>query len=156
MQPRRRVVLGRQARRGALVGVLFAAVCVAVAFAAGRAILAVRGVGVSLEGGDVLPLTLGTAVAAVMGALIGVAVGALIRNQVGAIVAVAAYAFAVDAVLFAAAPSSGATCPARPATGSPVARSSISSARGRARRSSPLWTLAFIVAATVRTDRSDV
>ena len=139
VQPRRRVVLGAKLAAAALVGLLFAVACVAVAFAAGRAILAVRGAGVSLAGGDVLPLTLGTAVAAVMGALIGVAVGALIRNQVGAIVAVAAYAFAVDAVLFAAAPSVGRYLPGKAGDppGSPVARSSTSSARGRARRCSP-------------------
>ena len=52
-----------------------------------------------------------------LGALIGVAVGALIRNQVGAIVAVAAYAFAVDAVLFAAAPSVGRYLPGKAGDG---------------------------------------
>ena len=52
VQPRRRVVLGAKLAAAALVGVLFAVACVAVAFAAGRAILAVRGVDVALHGGD--------------------------------------------------------------------------------------------------------
>ena len=52
-----------------------------------------------------------------LGALVGVAVGALIRNQAGAIVAVAAYAFAVDAVLFAAAPSVGRYLPGKAGDG---------------------------------------
>ena len=156
VQPRRRVVLAAKLAAAALVGVLFAVACVAVAFAAGRAILAVRGAGVSLAGGDVLPLTLGVAVAAVMGALIGVAVGALIRNQVGAIVAVAAYAFAVDAVLFAAAPSLGRYLPGKAGDG--LAGRPVEHLLGPGPGAAvlALWTLAFVIAAIVRTERSDV
>jgi hypothetical protein len=156
VQPRRRVVLGAKLTAAALVGVLFAVACVAVAFAAGLAILTARGVGVALEAGDIAPLTLGTTIATVMGALIGVAVGALIRNQAGAIVAVAAYAFAVDAVLFAAAPSVGRYLPGKAGDGlagrpvddllAPVAGAAVLA----------LWTLAFVVAAAWRTDHTDV
>ena len=67
--------------------------------------------------------------------MIGVAVGALIRNQVGAIVALAAYAFAVDAVLFAAAPSVGRYLPGKAGDG--LAGRPVGPARARGGRSGP-------------------
>jgi hypothetical protein len=156
VQPRRRVVLGAKLAAAALAGVLFAVACVVVAFAAGRAILAARSADVALAGGDVAPLTLGTAAAAVMGGLIGVAVGALIRNQVGAIVAVAAYAFAVDAVLFAAAPSVGRYLPGKAGDG--LAGRPVEHLLGPGAGAAVLaaWTLAFVVAAAWRGDHTDV
>jgi ABC-type transport system involved in multi-copper enzyme maturation permease subunit len=156
VQPRRRVVLGAKLTAAALVGVLFAVACVAVAFAAGLAILTARGVGVALEAGDIAPLTLGTTIATVMGALIGVAVGALIRNQAGAIVAVAAYAFAVDAVLFAAAPSVGRYLPGKAGDGLAGRPVDDLLAPGAGAAVLALWTLAFVAAAAWRTDHTDV
>jgi hypothetical protein len=156
VQPRRRVVLGAKLAAGALVGVLFAVACVTVAFAAGRAILAVRSAGVALEGGDVAPLTLGAVLAGVLGGLIGVAIGALIRNQVGAIVAVAAYAFAVDAVLFAAAPSVGRYLPGKAGDGLAGLPDTHLLAPGAGFAVMAAWALAFVAAAAWRTDHTDV
>jgi len=156
VQPRRRVVLAAKLAAGALVGVLFAVVCVAVAFVAGRTILAVRGVDVALEGGDLLPLTLGTVLGSLLGGLIGVAVGALIRNQVGAIVAVAAYAFAVDAVLFAAAPAVGRYLPGKAGDGLAGLPDADLLAPGAGAAVMAAWTLAFVVAAVWRNDHTDV
>ena len=156
VQPRRRVVIGAKLAVGALVGAAFAVACVAVAFAAGRAILAVRGIDLALAGGDVAPLTLGTVLGAVLGGLIGVAIGALIRNQVGAIVAVAAYAFAVDAVLFAAAPSIGRYLPGKAGDGLSGLPDADLLAPGAGAAVMAAWTLAFVVAAAWRTDHTDV
>ena len=156
VQPRRRVVLAAKLVAGALVGVLFAVICVAVAFAAGHAILAVRGLDVALEGGDLLPLTLGTVLGAVLGGLIGIAIGALIHNQVGAIVAVAAYAFAVDAVLFAAVPSAGRYLPGKAGDGLAGLPDPDLLAPGAGAAVMAAWTLAFILAAIWRTDHTDV
>ena len=156
VQPRRRVLLGAKLVAGALVGVVFAVACVAVAFAAGRAILAVRGADVALQSGDLAPLTLGAALGGVLGALIGVAVGALIRNQVGAIVAVAAYAFAVDAVLFAAVPAAGRYLPGKAGDGLAGLPDADLLAPGAGAAVMAAWTLAFVVAAAWRTDHTDV
>ena len=89
-------------------------------------------------------------------AMIGVAVGTLIRNQVGAVVALAAYALVVDAGLFAAVPSVGRYLPGK--AGDALA------GRPDVLRLAPAvgaavliaWGLAFLLAATVRNDRSDV
>ena len=156
VQPRRRVVLGAKLLAGALVGVVFAVACVAVAFAAGLAILALRGVDVALHSSDLAPLTLGALLGGVLGALIGVAVGALIRNQVGAIVAVAAYAFAVDAVLFAAAPAVGRYLPGKAGDGLAGLPDAELLAPGAGAAVMAAWTLAFVAAAAWRTDHTDV
>ena len=82
--------------------------------------------------------------------------GALIRNQVGAIVALAAYSFMVDALLFATVPSIGRYLPGQAGNalaGMPDAHL-LAPAVGAAVVLA--WTLVFVVAATVRTDRSDV
>ena len=117
VQPRRRVVLAAKLAATALAGLVFAAVCVALALGAGRVILSARGVDLALTGGELLGVAGGTAAASVLGAWLGVAVGTLIRNQAGAIIALAAYAFAVDAVLFAAAPSVGRFLPGKAGDG---------------------------------------
>jgi hypothetical protein len=156
VEPRRRVVLAAKLVAAAVVGVLFAVVCVAVALAAGWTILAVRGVDVAPTLGDLVLLKLGTVLGAVLGALIGVAVGALIRNQVGAIVAVAAYAFAVDAVLFAAAPSAGRYLPGKAGDGLAGLPDPDLLAPGAGAAVMAAWTLAFVVAAAWRSDHTDV
>lgn len=155
-EPRRRVVLAAKLTVAALTGLLLAAICVGVCFAAGLAILTVRDVDVALTSAHTLPLVFGTVGASAAGAMLGVAVGALIRNQAGAIVAVLAYAIAVDAVLFAAAPSVGRYLPGKAGdalVGRPVEHLL---APGVGAAVLVAWTLAFIAAAIVRTDRGDV
>lgn len=95
IEPRRRVVLA--AKLAAAMS--FAFVYLVVCFGGGLILLNARDVGVVLTGPHSLDLIVGTTAGSALGAMLGVAIGTLIRNQVGAIVAVAAYAFAVDAVL---------------------------------------------------------
>ena len=155
-EPRRRHVLGAKLTIGALTGIVFAVVCIAVSFAAGLSILAVRNVELVLTGPHTLALLLGPLLASALGAMLGVAVGTLIRNQVGAIVAVAAYAFTVDALLFSAVPSIGRYLPGKASdalAGLPTPHL-VTPALGAAVYAA--WTLMFLVAATVRNDRSDV
>jgi ABC-2 type transport system permease protein len=156
VQPRRRVVLGAKLAVAALAGALFAVVCLGLSLVAGLAILTVRDVDLAPAGADLLALAAGTVAAAALSAPLGVAVGALVRNQVGAIVAVVSYAFLVDATLFAAAPDVGRLLPGKAGdalAGQPV-EDLLSPGLGAAALAA--WTLAFVVAATVRTDRSDV
>lgn len=155
-EPRRRVVLAAKLAAAALAGILFAVICVGVSFGGGLAILAARDVNVALTGADALPLVFGTIAASVLGAMLGVAVGTLIRNQVGAIVAVVAYAFLVDALLFAAVPSVGRYLPGKAGdalAGQPVEHLL---APGVGAAVLVTWTLAFVAVATVRDVRSDI
>jgi ABC-2 type transport system permease protein len=156
VQPDRQTVLAAKLAAAAVTGLAFAAACVAVSFATGWAILAGRGVGVALSGGELAAMAAGIGGASLLGALLGVAVGALIRNQAGAILAVAAYAFAVDAVLFAAAPSVGRFLPGKAGDGLAGRPDEHLLGPGAGAAVLAVWTLAFVVAAIVRTDRSDV
>jgi ABC-type transport system involved in multi-copper enzyme maturation permease subunit len=155
-QPRRRVVLAAKLVAAALVGILFAVLCVALAFGIGLAILAAREVDVVLTSADVLALVSGSVACSLLSAMVGVAVGALIRNQVGAVVAVVAYSFAVDAVLFAAVPSVGRYLPGKAGdalAGRPV-EDLLQPGMGAVVLTA--WTLALVAAASVRDERSDV
>jgi ABC-2 type transport system permease protein len=155
-EPRRRVVLAAKLATAALVGVLFALVCVAVAFGAGFAIVAARGVDVALTSGDAVAIVLGTIAASALSAMIGVALGTLIRNQAGAIVALIAYVVAIDAALFAALPTVGRYLPGK--AGDALAGRAVDDllAPGIGAAVLAAWTLAFVVAASVRSDHGDV
>jgi hypothetical protein len=137
-------------------GVLFGATCVGLSFGVGRAVLAARDVPVSLSGGEMAGLVFGTIATTVLGALLGVAIGTLIRNQVGAIAAVVAYAFVLDALLFASVPSVGRYLPGK--AGDAL------SGRGVDHLLSPgagaavliAWTLTLTAMALVRDAHSDI
>lgn len=156
VQPRRRIVLAAKLTAAALAGVVLTLVCIALSLAAGLAILAVRGVELVPSGADLIALVAGAIAAAALNALLGVAIGALIRNQVGAIVAVVAYAFLVDATLFAATPGVGRFLPGK--AGDALAGQPVDHllSPGAGALALIAWTLAFVLAATVRTERSDV
>jgi ABC-type transport system involved in multi-copper enzyme maturation permease subunit len=155
-EPRRRVVLAGKVVAAALTGLLFAVVCVAVAFAAGLAILAVRDVDPALSAEHAAVLVVGPLVASPLGALLGVAVGTLIRNQVGAIAALLVYGMLVDAMLFAAVPSAGRWLPGK--AGDALTGRPVDDLLGPGAGAAVLlaWTAALLVAATVRSDRTDV
>lgn len=156
VQPRRRIVLAAKLTAAALAGVALTLVCIALSLAAGLAILVVRGVERVPSGADLIALMAGAIAAAGLSALLGVAIGALIRNQVGAIVAVVAYAFLVDATLFAATPGVGRFLPGK--AGDALAGQPVDHllSPGAGALALIAWTLAFVLAATVRTERSDV
>ena len=155
-EPRRRVVLSAKLAAAALAGVLLAAICEAIAFGAGSAILSAREIDVALTATHVVALIVGPITAAALGAMLGVAIGTLIRNQAAAIVALLGYAFAIDAVLFGAAPSVGRFLPGKAGdalSGLPV-HDLLTPGAGAVVLA--LWTLVFAAAALVRSDRSDV
>ena len=155
-EPRRRVVLAAKLAASALAGVVLAVVCAGVSFGAASLVLAVRDVDVALTAAHSSVLVYGTIAASVLNAMIGVAIGALIRNQVGAIVALVGYAFLVDAALFAAAPSTGRYLPGKAGDALAGQPTEHLLAPGVGAAVVVGWMLALVVAATVRTDRSDV
>jgi ABC-2 type transport system permease protein len=155
-EPRRRLVIGAKLVVAAVTGVAFALTCTAASFGAGFAILAARDVTFTVSGGHVAEMVLGAVAASVLGAMIGVAVGALIRNQVNGIVALLAYAALIDATLFGAAPAVGRFLPGKASDALAGQVPNDLLAPGIGGLVYALWTLAFVVAALVRTDRSDV
>lgn len=155
-EPRRRIVLGAKLATGALVGVVFGAVSVALSFGAGWAMLSARGVDFALTDAHALTLVFGTVAASALSALVGVAVGTLIRNQVGAFTAVLTYAFVVDALLFSAIPSVGRYLPGKAGdalVGRPVDDLLLPAVGAWVLAA---WTLAFALSAAVRNDHTDV
>jgi cystathionine beta-lyase family protein involved in aluminum resistance len=94
--------------------------------------------------------------AGALSAMLGVAVGTLIRNQAGAIVTIAAYAFLVDAALFAAAPSVGRYLPGKSGDALAGLPKDLLLSPGVGAAVLAAWTIAFVVAAGLRSDRSDV
>lgn len=155
-EPRRRVVLAAKLAASALVGVVFAVVCVAVAFATSLTILSVRGVDPALSGRQLVAIAAGVVVASALSAMLGVTIGALIRNQVGAIVALAVYSLAIDAILFATVPSVGRFLPGQAGNALAGMPSDDLLAPGVGALVLVAWAAAFVAAAAVRSDRSDV
>jgi ABC-type transport system involved in multi-copper enzyme maturation permease subunit len=155
-EPRRRVVLAAKLAAAGIAGQLFAVVCIALSFGAGFVFLDVRDVEAVLTTGDALAILLGTTIMGALTGMLGVAVGALVRNQVGAIVALLAYGFLVDATVFAAFPSVGRFLPGK--AGDALAGSSVEQLLAPAAGGVVLvaWTLAFVAAASVRNDRTDI
>ena len=156
VQPRRRVVLAAKLIAAALAGMLFAVTCLAVAFGGGLAILAARDGNVALTSTHTLILVFGPIAASAVGGMLGVAIGTLIRNQVGAIVAVAAYAFAIDAVLFSAVASVGRFLPGKASDALAGLPTEHLLTPGIGAAVYACWTTAFIAIAIARNDRTDV
>jgi hypothetical protein len=128
-EPRRRVVLAAKLAAAAFAGILFAVICVAICFGAGLTLLAARNLNVALTVGHTVVLVFGT---------------------------VAAYAFAIDAVLFAAVPSAGRYVPGKASDGLAGLPTAHLLTPGLGAAALAVWTLAFVAIATARNDRSDI
>jgi ABC-2 type transport system permease protein len=111
--PVRYHVLTAKVVAGALAGVAFGVVGEAINWAVGYAVLDGRGITVVLSSSDILLLTLGGLAGTALWGAIGAGLGAIIHNQVGAIIAVLAWGFAVDNLLFGLAPLVGRFMPTR-------------------------------------------
>jgi ABC-2 type transport system permease protein len=155
-EPRRRIVLAAKLVVAALAGVVFAVVCVGIAFGAGLAILAARDIHIAVTVAHTVPLVFGTIATSALGAMLGIAVGTLICNQAGAIVAISAYAFLVDAALFAVVPTVGRFLPGKAGDALAGRPDELLLAPGPGAAVLTAWTLAFVAAAVVRNDRSNV
>lgn len=110
-EPRRSRVLGAKLITSALAGFGLGLLGAALAIGIGYAVLAGRGVTFALGGGEVAQLVLGTAAGAALYGAIGVGLGAIIRNQVGGVIALLAFTFVVESLLFGLVPSVGRWLP---------------------------------------------
>ena len=109
--PRRGDVLSAKLTAGLLAGLVFGAATVGLALGIGSLILSARGIPSALTGGDFALIVFGgLAGIALLGAF-GVGLGAVLRNQVGAVIALLAWEFVVNSLLFGLAPSVGRFMP---------------------------------------------
>ena len=113
VNPVRSHVLTAKAVAGALAGLVFGVLGEAIGWAIGYAILDARGITIVLSGSDVLLLTLGGLAGVALWGAIGAGIGAIVHNQVGAVIALLAYGFVINNVLFGLVPSVGRFMPAR-------------------------------------------
>jgi ABC-2 type transport system permease protein len=109
--PRRSTVVGAKLAAGLLSGLVLGAIATALAFGIGSATLSARDIPIALDGGEVAQLLLGTLAASALWGGIGVGLGAILRNQVASVIALLAWLFVVDGVLFALVPSVGRLTP---------------------------------------------
>jgi ABC-2 type transport system permease protein len=115
--PRRSRVLAAKLAAGLLAGLAFGVAGQALGFGVGIAILDARGIHYAPGAGVTALLLGGTVAASALWGAIGVGLGAIVRNQVGAIIALLAWGFVVENLLFAFVPSVGRFAPAHAQNG---------------------------------------
>jgi hypothetical protein len=111
--PVRSRVLTAKVVAGALAGLALGILAEAIGWAIGYVILDGRGITIVLSSGDILLLTLGGLAGVALWGAIGAGLGAIIHNQVGGVIALLAWGFVVDNLLFGLAPSVGRLMPTR-------------------------------------------
>jgi hypothetical protein len=111
VSPRRSRVLVAKLAAGLLAGLTFGVAGQALGFGIGIAILDARGIPYAPATGATALLLGGTLAASALWGAIGVGLGAILRNQVGAIIALLAWGFVVENLLFAFVPSVGRFAP---------------------------------------------
>ena len=109
--PRRAQVVSAKLIAGLATGLVFGAVSLGLAIGVGSLILSARGIPSALSAGDFELLVLGGLIAIALGGAFGVGVGAILRSQVGAVIALLAWDFVVNSLLFGLAPSVGRFMP---------------------------------------------
>jgi ABC-2 type transport system permease protein len=105
--PRWSRVLGGKLSASMLTGLAFGLVGELLGFGVGCAILAGRGVPYALNGGQTALLLAGTIAGVVLWGGLGVGLGAIVRNQIAGVIALLAWGFVVENLVFAFAPSVG-------------------------------------------------
>jgi ABC-2 type transport system permease protein len=109
--PRRANVLSAKLTAGLLAGFVFGAVSVGLAVGIGTLILSARGIPSTLSRGDFGLIVFGGLAGIALRGAFGVGLGAILRNQVGAVIALLAWDFVVNSLLFGLAPSIGRFMP---------------------------------------------
>jgi ABC-2 type transport system permease protein len=109
--PRRSTVLSAKLTAGLLAGLVFGVAGVGLAFGVGSLILSARGIPSALSGGDVALVVLGGLAGIALRGAFGVGLGAILRNQVAAVIALLAWDFVLNGLLFGLAPSVGRFMP---------------------------------------------
>jgi len=109
--PQRARVVVAKVVAALLAGFAFGALAEGLAFAIGTPILSGRGIDLALDGHEIGLLLLASTVGTALWGAIGVGLGAILRNQVASVIALLAWVFVVDNLLFGLAPSVGRFTP---------------------------------------------
>ena len=154
--PRRSRVLAAKLAAGLLAGLAFGVAGQALGFGIGIAILDARGIPYAPGTGATALLLGGTLAASALWGAIGVGLGAILRSQVGAIIALLAWGFVVENLLFAFVPSVGRFAPAHAQNGlfGLTTKHLLSPASGAATLIT--WTAALAAVGVVLAGRRDV
>jgi ABC-type transport system involved in multi-copper enzyme maturation permease subunit len=109
--PSRTGLLLAKAIAGALAGLAFGIIGEGLCFAIGLIILKSRGIHIALSGSNMTELIVGAVAGTALWGIMGVGLGAIIRNQVGAVIALLAFGFVVENLIFGFLPSVGRFLP---------------------------------------------
>jgi ABC-type transport system involved in multi-copper enzyme maturation permease subunit len=96
---------------GVLSGLVFGVIGEGLVFAIGIAIFKIRGVDIVMSGANMTELIIGAIVGTALWGAIGVALGAIVPNQVGAVIALLAWGFVVENLVFGFLPKLGRFLP---------------------------------------------
>jgi ABC-2 type transport system permease protein len=109
--PSWRRILGAKIVASFVSGVAFGVVGIGLSYAIGYLCLSGRNIHFALDTRDSLLLIAGSIGGSALWGAIGVGVGTIIRNQVGSVIALLAWGFVVESLLFALVPSVGRWTP---------------------------------------------
>jgi ABC-2 type transport system permease protein len=111
--PRRANVLSAKLSAGLATGFGFGAVSLVLAIGIGSLILSARGIPSSLSGGDFAGLVVSGLIGTALWGAFGVSLGAILRSQVGAVIALLAWDFVLNSLVFGLVPSVGRFMPSQ-------------------------------------------
>ena len=109
--PRRGRVVTAKIVASALIGIVFGLVAVGAAVGVGSAVLAARGITITLDSGDYTLMPAGGIAAAALWAPLGLGIGAVLRNQVATLVAIFLWLFFIENLLIDFVPGVGKFAP---------------------------------------------
>jgi ABC-type transport system involved in multi-copper enzyme maturation permease subunit len=109
--PNRATVIAAKVAAAALAGILVGLASEVLVSAIASAGLGIRGISITLSGGDFAQMVAGGAFAAALWAAIGIGVGAIVRNQVGAVVGLCVWLLLVESILIGDVPSAAKFSP---------------------------------------------
>ena len=109
--PSRSRLIASKIVAGALAGLVFGIIGEGLIYSIGVIILKARGIPISMSGGNVTLMLIGTVAGTALWGVIGVGLGAIVPNQVGAVISLLAWGFVVENLVFGFLPSIGRFLP---------------------------------------------
>jgi hypothetical protein len=109
--PSRSRLFASKVMAGALAGLVFGIISEGLVFCVGLLILKARGIPIVLSGSNMAVLIVGAIVGTALWGVIGVGLGAILRNQVGSVIALLAWGFVVENLVFGLVPAVGRYLP---------------------------------------------
>jgi ABC-2 type transport system permease protein len=109
--PNRNRLFTSKVSAGVLSGFVFGVIGEGLVFAIGIVIFKIRGVDIVMSGANMTELIVGAIVGTALWGAIGVAIGAIVTNQVGAVIALLAWGFVVENLVFGFLPKIGRFLP---------------------------------------------